>query len=240
VLTRLDAGAVVAALFVAWGISLGDSWRRSLVAWGVCGLLVAPLLAGYLLRHGDVLTPFGSSLGGDIRDAMAPLLRGDVPAPTALRYLLAGTYFTYAHVIFGSALGYLPWSLASPAGAVALAGLVGGTIVLLWRGPRLPAVLVWLGSVAPPFAYLAGVSWLGGPGGGYTERYTYLVLPAALAVAAWAVLSTGSHAATVLRRRVKTRSPPPPAPPLDTTQPATPAGPTRAPVHPGERDQAPV
>ena len=74
---------------------------------------------------------------------------------------------------------------------VALAALAGGTLALLWRGPRLPALLAYLGVFLPPFTYLAGTSVLHGPGGGYTDRYVYLVLPAVLAVASWALLGAG-------------------------------------------------
>jgi hypothetical protein len=188
VLTRLDAGAVVVALLVAWGLRLGREWRATLPAGIVAGVLVTPLLFGYVLRAGDPLTPLRGSMGGDIQAAVSPLTRRELPVAYLLRALGLGTWEVYAGTIFGSAAGLLPGPVRSGAVAVALAATAGGLVALVARGPRLPALLVVLGVFLPPFTFLAGTSLLHGPGGGYTERYTYLILPATLAVCAWALV----------------------------------------------------
>jgi hypothetical protein len=184
VLTRLDAGAVVAFLLLVWSVRQGPRRRHALASWGVFVLLLLPLLVGYRLRTGEALAPLGTSMGGDIRASMTPLLRGDIPAPQVLRYFAAGTVEMYRGTIFSGIAAY-----AGPAAGIALALLlaafVAGLLLLLWRGPRLPVALALLGTYAPPFAYIAGIAVLGGPGQGYTERYTYLIIPAVLAICAW-------------------------------------------------------
>jgi hypothetical protein len=190
VLTRLDAGAVVVALLVAWSLRLRRDWRSTLPAWIVSGVLVAPLLLGYAVRAGDPLTPLRGSMGGDIQEAVIPLVRGELPASFVWRAFVLGTREVYAGTIFGSAAGLLPGAIRPGAVAIAVAATAGGLLWLVVRGPRLPALLAVLGVFLPPFAYLAGSAVLHGPGGGYTERYTYLILPATLAVCAWALVGT--------------------------------------------------
>jgi hypothetical protein len=184
-LTRLDAGAVVAFLLLVWSVRLWPSWRRAVVSWATFLFLLAPLLLGYRLRTGEALAPLGTSMGGDIRASMTPLLHGEIPPLQILRYLAAGTVEVYAGTIFSGLAAY-----AGPASGLLLALLVGsyvaGLLWLGWRGPRLLPALSLLGAFAPPFAYIAGIAVLGGPGSGYTERYTYLIIPATLAISAWA------------------------------------------------------
>jgi hypothetical protein len=194
VLTRLDAGAVVLALLLAWTLRHGRAWRATLPAWIVSGVLVVPLLAGYVLRAGDPLTPLGGNMGGDIQAAVAPLVRREQPPAEVLRAFAVGTYEVYGNTIYGNAAGWLPSPLRPAAVGLALVATAAGLAILIARGPRLPALLAVLGVFLPPFTYLAGISVTRGPGGGYTERYTYLILPATLAVGAWVVVRTVSWA----------------------------------------------
>jgi hypothetical protein len=173
-------------LLVVWGLSLGRHWRRSVASWAIFVILLAPLLAGYQLKSGDALAPMGTSMGGDIRAAIQPLVTLEYSLGAVLRYFAAGTVEVYANTIFGSDAEYLPAALRRPAVGIALLCLMAGALVLLRRGPRLPVALATVGAYVPPFAFIAGIGIIGGPGGGYAERYTYLILPAVLAVTCWA------------------------------------------------------
>ena len=196
ILTRLDSAAVVGFLLVVWGFGLGRAWRRSLVAWGVLGGLVAPLLIGYSLRYGEALAPLGATMGGDIRGLIEPMLRLDYPLEDVISYFYRGTLRVYTGTIFaglGTRLELLVGTFAMP---LVLACFAGGTAYLAWRGPRLPAMLAFLGCYAPPFAFIAGINPDGGP---YAHRYTYLVLPAAYAVLVWAASQPLARLAAAVR-----------------------------------------
>ena len=200
VLTRIDAGPVVAFLLLVWSVRLwlagGRAWQLAAVGWVTLGALVAPLILGYRMRTGEALAPLGSSLGGDIRASMTPLLKGEMAPLEVLRYVGAGAVEMYAGTIFSGIAAY-----AGPFAGAVLALLVGAFVAGLagvaLRGPRLLAALAVLGAFAPPFIYIAGIARLGGPGTGYTDRYTYLILPAVLSVCAWALGRLAARAGTV-------------------------------------------
>jgi len=189
VLTRIDAGAVVLFLLGWWTVRLGSRWRRSAPAWIVFAALVAPLLVGYQLRAGQALTPLGSSMGGDIQASISALLRGRFAPPQVVAYFAAGTAILYRDSIFAGIAGYLDPLAGRIVLYLLLAAYAAGCAALLVRGPRLPAILSVVGAFAPPFVFIAGIGPLGGPGGGYADRYTYLVIPSVLSVTAWACWS---------------------------------------------------
>jgi hypothetical protein len=127
---------------------------------------------------------------------MTPLLKGEMSPPEVLRYVGAGAVEMYAGTIFSGIAAY-----AGPFAGAVLALLVGAFVAGLagvaLRGPRLLAALAVLGAFAPPFIYIAGIARLGGPGTGYTDRYTYLILPAVLSVCAWALGRLAARAGKV-------------------------------------------
>lgn len=201
-LTRLDAAAAVVFLLLLWSVRLWPAWRRAALSWSVFALLLAPLLLGYYLRTGQALAPLDASMGGDIRASMTPLLGGDIPPLDVLRYLVVGTVEVYRGSVFSGIAAH-----AGPGAGLVLAVTLTlyavGLLWLLWRGPRLPAVLSLLGTYFPPFAYIAGILVLGGPGSGYTDRYTYLILPATLAVCSWAAGRLAQTASRLVTSRLR-------------------------------------
>ena len=204
VLTRLDAAAVVAFLLFVWAVRLRHAWRRGLIAWGVLGVLVAPLLVGYSLRFREPLAPLNVEMGPDIQQLVAPLFRMEYAFPEVINYFSVGTFRIYNAVVFGGAIEHLDSLIGEAALPVVLGCFVAGSLYLLMRGPRLPVVLALLGSYLPPYAFIAGIIPDGGP---YSDRYSYLVLPAAYAVFAWAATRplTWSRSAPALRRLTRTR-----------------------------------
>jgi hypothetical protein len=102
----------------------------------------------------------------------------------------------YAGTVF-SGIAAHAGPLAGPMLALLVGAFVAGLALLTVRGPRLIAALAVLGAFAPPFIYIAGIARLGGPGTGYTERYTYLILPAVLSICAWALGRLAARAGTV-------------------------------------------
>ncbi len=182
-LTRLDSAAVVAFLLIVWGVRLKQAWRHSLISLGIMSALVLPLLIGYIPRYGEPLAPLGAAMGGDIRLLVEPLFRMEYAFSESISYFLVGTFRIYKAAVFGGAIKYLGQLIGEAALLVVLGCYVSGTLYLLIRGPRLPGVLSLLGSYLPPYAMLAGIIPDGGP---YSDRYAYLVLPAAYAVFAWA------------------------------------------------------
>ena len=183
VLTRLDSAVVVAFLLVVWGVGLKHAWRRSLIAWGILGALVAPLLVGYSLRFREPLAPLNVEMGPDIQQLVAPLFRMEYALSEVINYFSLGTFLIYKEVVFSGAIRYLDNLIGEATLVVVLGCFVAGSLYLLIRGPRLPVVLSLLGSYLPPYAFIAGIIPEGGP---YSDRYSYLVLPAAYAVFAWA------------------------------------------------------
>ncbi len=183
VLARLDSAAVVAFLLVVWGIGLRGAWHRSLIAWGILGVLVAPLLVGYSLRFREPLAPLSVEMGPDIQQLVEPLFRMEYAFFDVVSYFSLGTFLIYKEVVFSGAIGHLGHLIGEAALPVVLGCFVAGSLYLLIRGPRLPVVLALLGSYLPPYAFIAGIIPEGGP---YSDRYSYLVLPAAYAVFAWA------------------------------------------------------
>ena len=154
------------------------------------------MLIGFRMRTGEALAPLGTSMGGDIRASMTPLFAGELPAAEVARLFVAGTVAVYRDTMFAGIAAYAG-PLAGLTLALALAAFAAGLVLLTWRGPRLPVALSILGSYVPPIVYIAGIALIGGPGAGYTDRYAYLTIPAALAVCAWAgwrfVVASGSR-----------------------------------------------
>jgi hypothetical protein len=185
-LIRIDCGAVVAFILVWWAWRLGPNWRRSLLAWAAFAVLVGPMLIANFARTGEPVTQLGGSMGGDIAASMNALERGEIPLPRVIAYFAAGTLEVYRSSMFGFLPSYLGDVLGNALSVVALACYAGGAVVLLYRGPRLPAFLSALGNFVPPMVFIAGIGVLGGPGGGYADRYAYATIPAVLAIAAWA------------------------------------------------------
>lgn len=183
VLTRLDSAAVVAFLLVVWGVGLKHAWRHCLIAWGILGALVAPLLVGYSLRFREPLAPLNVEMGPDIQQLVSPLFRMEYAFSEVVNYFLVGTFRIYNAVVFSGVIEHLDNFIGEAALPVALSCFVAGSLGLLVRGPRLPMVLALLGSYLPPYAFIAGVIPDSGP---YSDRYSYLVVPAAYAVFAWA------------------------------------------------------
>ena len=205
VLTRLDAGATVMLLLAWLSGRLGRRWRHSWPAWLMFGALVAPLLIANQARSGEALTPLGSSMGGDIQAAVAPLLRGEMPLGDVLRYVLAGTLEVYRGTLFGEYGTYLGAAGGSAFAWTALALFGAGLVALAVRGPHLVALVATIGVFVPPFVYIAGTYVLGGPGGGYTERYTYMIAPAVFAITSWSGWQTVQWATARAARRIEWR-----------------------------------
>jgi hypothetical protein len=184
VLTRLDSGGLVLALFALWMLRTRRRWRPVLGV-GACGALLLPFLAGNWVIHTSPLAQMGAGMGGDIRSVTDPLLRFELPLVDFVRYVAVGTWQMYARDL----LLDVGTSLTPPAtlgmGTVALGSFVAGFTWHALRGRRDLCALALVGSVLPPFAFIAGTTALG-IGGGYVARYTYLILAPALVLAAWA------------------------------------------------------
>ena len=107
-------------------------------------------------------------------------------------------------MVFSGVIGSLDNFIGGAALLVVLGCFVVGSVYLLIRGPRLPVVLALLGSYLPPYAFIAGIIPDGGP---YSDRYSYLVVPAAYAVCAWAATRplTWLPSPPALRRLAATR-----------------------------------
>jgi hypothetical protein len=195
ILTRIDAAPTAGVLLLAWTAGQGGAWRRSLPAWATLVVLVGPLLAGYRLQRGEALAPLGSAMGGDMHERIDPLLRLEYPAGEVVGYFASGSLYLYGQTVFG----HLAGALRPVAGGLALALVLGAWLcalaLLLRRGPRLPALLAIAGAYAPPFAFIA--NWRPWP---YTDRYTYLVMPAAFAVLGWGLARGAPWLGGALRR----------------------------------------
>lgn len=72
---------------------------------------------------------------------------------------------------------------------------MGAVASLSVRGYPTVAVMAVLGVYLPPFAYVAAV-----PGGPYTDRYVYLVLPAVYVAWSWGTCQLGILAFSLVRR----------------------------------------
>jgi len=147
-------------------------------------VLVAPMLVGFQWRYGQALAPLQGALGGDIRASMGTL-DTNLSIAEITRDIVAGGWEIYGNTVFGEYGLMLGAAAGRVVQALGLACFLAGALALTLRGPRYPVILSVAGVCVPPFLYLAGVNARGGPGGGYTQRYTYLILPAVLAVASW-------------------------------------------------------
>ncbi len=189
VLTRLDSAAVVAFLLVVWGVGLRQKWQRSLISLGIMGMLVLPLLIGYIMRFNQLLAPFNIAASAmQSTDSIIDKLRNlENPIYDGFRILVVGILRIFRETVFSGITQRLDVFLGESgmpiAQAIILSCYFCGVMFLLARGPRLPGVLSVLGCYLPPYAMIAGINPDGGP---YTHRYAYLVLPAAYAVFAWA------------------------------------------------------
>jgi hypothetical protein len=204
-LTRLDAAAVVSFLLLVWSIRAWPAWRRAALSWATFGALIVPMLIGFRLRTGEALAPLGTSMGGDIRASMTPLFAGELPAQEVARLFAAGTVAVYRDTMFAG-IAAQAGPVAGVALAAGLAAYAAGLVLLTWRGPRLPVALSLLGTYVPPFAYIAGIALIGGPGAGYTDRYAYLTIPATLAICAWAGWRFAAAAGSRVRALLAGRS----------------------------------
>ena len=77
-------------LLVVWAVGLRQAWRRSLIAWGILGALVAPLLVGYSLRFREPLAPLNVEMGPDIQELVSPLFRMEYGFSEVISYFSVG------------------------------------------------------------------------------------------------------------------------------------------------------